>query len=139
MGNNNNPFPALPPVHEWHEVPFGATIPAWTPYAYAPLDDEGNRVTGANLKGGWHDIAHDAAWGLRRFTPSPILPRVPLPTEAGSQILAIPRVVYGAAPVALVRAEDGAWRDRSDFPWYPDEIERWAPLPESLDWQEVAE
>ena len=135
MSNNNNPFPALPPVHEWHEVPFNRTIPARTPYAYAPLDDEG--LPGVNLKGEWCDIAHDPVCGLRRFTPSPVLLRVPLPTEAGSQILAILQGAY-EVPVALVRAEDGAWRDRSDLPWYPDEIVRWAPLPESLDWREVA-
>ena len=110
MSNNNNPFPpSLPPLHEWHEVPFNRTIPAGTPYAYAPLDDDG--LPGVNLKGEWCDIAHDPVCGLRRFTPSPILPRVPLPTEAGSQILAIPWVAYGdevpvvEAMMALVLAD----------------------------------
>ena len=136
MSNNNNPFPSLPPLHEWHEVPFNRTIPARTPYAYAPLDGEG--LLGVNIGGAWDDLTHTPEIGRRRFTPSPILLRVPLPTEAGSQIVAIFKG-DDEVPVALVRAEDGAWRDRSGLPWYPDEIVRWAPLPESLDWREVAE
>lgn len=137
MSNNNNPFPPLPPVHEWHEVPFGAIIPAGVPYAYAPLDREG--LPGVNFKGSWYDFTHDPDSGLIRFTPNPIIPRLPLPAEAGARILAIFAEDRDEAPEMLTRDKDGIWRERGGIPYYADEIARWAPLPESPAWREVAE
>lgn len=137
MSNNNNPFPALPPIHEWHEVPFGAIIPAYAPYAYTPLGGEG--LPGVNFEGSWYDFAHDPDSGLHRFTPNPIIPRLPLPAEAGTKILAVFAEDRDGVTVVLTRNKDGIWHDRGGIPYYADEIVRWALLPEGLDWREVSE
>ena len=67
-------LPILPPLHEWHRVPVGATIPAGTPYMvqYYGCD------TVAYPEGSHADLSPDAFPDDKYWTPEPIAPPLPI-------------------------------------------------------------
>ena len=105
----------LPNLPAWHRVPFGTTIPANTPYAYAYSDG----VT-AKLDGHFEDFIADYTY----YTERPILP--PLPTEEGATIMV--SCDDRLPPDTLLTRDDGYWFDCSGMEWAVDYIRAWAPV-----------
>ena len=104
----------LPNLPAWHRVPFGTTIPANTPYAYAYSDG----VT-AKLDGHFEDFIADYTY----YTERPILP--PLPTEEGATILASDDC---QRPRILLTLEAGQWVSSLGLRWNVEQFRAWCPV-----------
>ena len=120
-------LPILPPLHEWHPVPVGVTIPAGTPYMVCEYTGEYDAfLAGDKLDREVTSQSHP------RWTPEPLAP--PLPTEEGAQILA--RFAGNGNYYLLTRTSTGWARGRGRASAYFDsDILEWAPLPADLVWR----
>ena len=112
-----NNLPNLPNLSTWHRVPVGATIPAFSAYAYASKD-----ALMVELRGRFEDITvpdSDNAY----YTEFPVTP--PLPTEEGATIL----VSYHEwPPGVLLTRKDGHWVNRYGTRWNVARITSWCPV-----------
>ena len=114
-------LPILPPLHEWHRVPVGATIPAETPYMIECL---------VFLGGAEYD-REVTSLTPPHWTPEPIAP--PLPTEEGAQIIAR---TWGNTLLAVLTLTSGEWRlTPTGLSYDVASILEWAPLPADLVWR----
>ena len=105
----------LPPLSTWHRAPFGATIPAGTPFAYT-YDD------GVTVELGGYPC--DTQVGVNyHYTEHPVSP--PLPTEEGATIM-----VSGdeRPPHTLLTRTDGRWVNRFGDEWPVERVTSWAPV-----------
>ena len=106
----------LPNLSTWHRAPFGATIPAGTPFAYV--------VYGDSLVVERDGHSHDTRVGDNyHYTEHPVTP--PLPTEEGATIM-----VSGEEwpPHTLLTRKDGRWVNRFGDEWPVDRIRTWCPV-----------
>ena len=106
----------LPDLSTWHRVPVGATIPAFSAYAYASKD-----ALMVELRGRFEDITvpdSDSAY----YTEFPVTP--PLPTEEGATILASGNDL---PPHTLLTREAGRWLTCYGEEWTV-KITSWCPV-----------
>ena len=110
MSNNE-----LPNLSTWHRAPFGATIPAGTPFAYT-YDD------GVTVELGGYPC--DTQVGVNyHYTEHPVSP--PLPTEEGATIMVS---VEEWPPHTLLTRTDGRWVNRFGDEWPVERVASWAPV-----------
>ena len=115
-------LPILPPLHEWHQVPVGATIPAGTPYMIECL---------VFLGGAEYD-REVTSLTPPHWTPEPLT--APLPTKEGAHIIA--RRDGSSARFLLTRTSTG-WASvtGSASTYFDSDILEWALLPADLVWR----
>ena len=110
MSNNE-----LPNLSTWHRAPFGATIPAGTPFAYT-YDD------GVTVELGGYPC--DTQVGVNyHYTEHPVSP--PLPTEEGATIMVSNDE---RPPFVLLTREAGRWVNCYGAEWTGKDITAWAPV-----------
>ena len=115
--HEDQPSNELPNLSTWHRVPFGATIPAGTPYAYV--------VYGDSLVVGLDGHSHDTRVGDNyHYTEHPVTP--PLPTAEGATILVTSQP--GLPPNILLTREGGIWVNSYGAVWRVDQLTAWAPV-----------
>ena len=107
----------LPDLSTWHRVPVGATIPAFTSYAYASKD-----ALTVEFRGRFEDFTMPDS-GNTYYTEHPI--GLPLPTEEGATILVSSDE---RPPFVLLMREAGRWVNSHGVEWYNNEIHAWAPV-----------
>ena len=106
----------LPNLSTWHSVPVGATIPAFSAYAYASKD-----ALMVELRGRFDDFtvpASDSAY----YTEHPVTP--PIPTEEGATILASGNDL---PPHTLLTHKSGRWVTCYGAEWAV-KITSWCPV-----------
>ena len=105
----------LPNLSTWHRAPFGATIPAGTPFAYT-YDD------GVTVELGGYPC--DTQVGVNyHYTEHPVSP--PLPTEEGATIMVS---VEEWPPHTLLTRTVGRWVNRFGDEWPVERVTSWAPV-----------
>ena len=106
----------LPDLSTWYRVPVGATIPAFSAYAYASKD-----TLMVELRGRFEDITvnRDSAY----YTEFPVTP--PLPTEEGATILASDDC---RRPRILLTLEAGQWVSGLGLHWNVEQLRAWCPV-----------
>ena len=106
----------LPDLSTWHRVPIGATIPAFTTYAYAS-----KTALMVELRGRFEDFTVPDS-GNTYYTEHPVTP--PLPTEEGATILASGNDL---PPHTLLTREGGRWLTCYGAEWTV-KITSWCPV-----------
>lgn len=106
----------LPDLSTWHRVPIGATIPAFTTYAYAS-----KTALMVELRGRFEDFTVPDS-GNTYYTEHPVTP--PLPTEEGATILASGNDL---PPHTLLTREGGRWLTCYGEEWTV-KITSWCPV-----------
>ena len=106
----------LPDLSTWHQVPIGATIPAFTTYAYAS-----KTALKVELRGRFEDFTVPDS-GYTYYTEFPVTP--PLPTEEGATILASGNDL---PPHTLLTREGGRWLTCYGAEWTV-KITSWCPV-----------
>ena len=106
----------LPDLSTWHQVPIGATIPAFTTYAYAS-----KTALMVELRGRFEDFTVPDS-GNTYYTEFPVTP--PLPTEEGATILASGNDL---PPHTLLTREGGRWLTCYGAEWTV-KITSWCPV-----------
>ena len=106
----------LPDLSTWHQVPIGATIPAFTTYAYAS-----KTALMVELRGRFEDFTVPDN-GITYYTEFPVTP--PLPTEEGATILASGNDL---PPHTLLTREGGRWLTCYGAEWTV-KITSWCPV-----------
>ena len=106
----------LPDLSTWHRVPIGATIPAFTTYAYASKN-----ALMVELRGRFEDFTVPDS-GNTYYTEFPVTP--PLPTEEGATILASGNDL---PPHTLLTREGGRWLTCYGAEWTV-KITSWCPV-----------
>lgn len=107
----------LPDLSTWHQVPIGATIPAFTTYVYAS-----KTALMVELRGRFEDFTVPDS-GNTYYTEHRVTP--PLPTEEGATILAASE---GCIPYILLTRVDGRWLNLYGVEWSVGQIHTWAPV-----------
>ena len=109
----------LPDLSTWHQVPIGATIPAFTTYAYAS-----KTALMVELRGRFEDFTVPDS-GNTYYTEFPEFPVTPpLPTEEGATILASGNDL---PPHTLLTREGGRWLTCYGVEWTV-KITSWCPV-----------
>ena len=106
----------LPDLSTWHRVPIGATIPAFTTYAYAS-----KTALMVELRGRFEDFTVPDS-GNTYYTEHPVTP--PLPTEEGATILASGNDL---PPHTLLTRQGGRWLTCYGAEWTV-KITSWCPV-----------
>ena len=107
----------LPDLSSWNRVPVGATIPAFSAYAYASKD-----ALMVELRGRFDDFTVPAS-DSTYYTEFPVTP--PLPTEEGATILASGN---DRNPYILLTRKGGRWVNHYGAEWRADQIASWCPV-----------